>query len=360
MVVTKSIGEQKLEEKLSTGKGGQGQIQDTFVLPQSPTLNGSKCFFLGNALTPSSHRSFLSISNEFSDEDCFNVDNELTDESYHDIEEIYIEDDAPQMITLNESVLEETKRLRSQVQFQEKEVSELTDQVTQLNKESSQLREKFCTTKTQLTEKEKALGDTNRHVSQLREKLESTQANLEKSQKELGHARKNVLQLTNDLRQEKSSQQARIDDLTRGRSQLETQNQGLNDENKKLSGELRRTKAQLVEKEQALKESALQLERNTLTQQTMIHDLTREKNQLEAASAQSRKQSNYASVSFVLAGTFAVSASLIVPYLGICIALTVAALAFLAVGCYCLYKANTVLNDVRTDQITNGADHAVA
>ncbi|MEY2393505.1 hypothetical protein AB6N09_04815 [Wolbachia endosymbiont of Tettigetta isshikii] len=61
----------------------------------------------------------------------------------------------------------------------------------------------------------------------------------------------------------------------------------------------------------------------------------------------------------MLAVAFAVGASLTVPYLAICIALTVAAFAALAVGFYCLYKANTSLNDVKADQVTKDKDEEV-
>ncbi|MFP3021975.1 MAG: hypothetical protein ACEY3K_03210, partial [Wolbachia sp.] len=58
---------------------------------------------------------------------------------------------------------------------------------------------------------------------------------------------------------------------------------------------------------------------------------------------------NYASVSFVLSGAFTVGASLIMLHLAMCISLAVAALTFLAVGCYCSYKANTALDNVKIE-----------
>ncbi|WP_375603853.1 hypothetical protein NOX90_05495 [Wolbachia endosymbiont of Anurida maritima] len=69
------------------------------------------------------------------------------------------------------------------------------------------------------------------------------------------------------------------------------------------------------------------------------------------ASAQSRKQSNYASASFVLSGAFAVGACLTMPDLEICIPLAVTAFAFFTIGCYCSYKANTILSDVKSTQL---------
>ncbi|MFP3025723.1 MAG: hypothetical protein ACEY3L_05550 [Wolbachia sp.] len=71
------------------------------------------------------------------------------------------------------------------------------------------------------------------------------------------------------------------------------------------------------------------------------------------ASINSKRQGSYASISFVLSGTFAVGASLTMFHLAMCLSLAVAALIFLAAGCYCLHKANTTLSNVEIDQTTN-------
>ncbi|MFP3035911.1 MAG: Ulp1 family isopeptidase [Wolbachia sp.] len=68
-------------------------------------------------------------------------------------------------------------------------------------------------------------------------------------------------------------------------------------------------------------------------------------------STKNGKHGKYAAASFVLAVAFAVGASVTVPYLAICITLTLSAFAALAIGCYCSYKANTALGDVKADQI---------
>ncbi|MDG7052306.1 MAG: hypothetical protein LKM45_00210 [Wolbachia endosymbiont of Alcedoecus sp.] len=73
------------------------------------------------------------------------------------------------------------------------------------------------------------------------------------------------------------------------------------------------------------------------------------------ASAQDRKQSNYASVAFMVAGTFVVVASLTMPYLAVCTTLAIAASIFFAVGCYSLYKANTTLSNAEVNQATSSA-----
>ncbi|GKS79307.1 MULTISPECIES: hypothetical protein [Wolbachia] len=89
--------------------------------------------------------------------------------------------------------------------------------------------------------------------------------------------------------------------------------------------------------------------------QLQTQNLNAKNKKLLAVSAQSRKQVTYASVSFVLSGAFAVGASLTIPYLAICITFAVAASIFLAVGCYCSYKANTALSNV---EVKNGIDSA--
>jgi hypothetical protein len=74
------------------------------------------------------------------------------------------------------------------------------------------------------------------------------------------------------------------------------------------------------------------------------------------ASTHSKRQDYYASVFFVLSGASAVGARLTMFHLATCISLTVATLTFLAVGCCCLYKANTALSNVEINQIKNGLD----
>ncbi|XCO72183.1 MAG: AAA family ATPase [Wolbachia endosymbiont of Ephestia elutella] len=68
------------------------------------------------------------------------------------------------------------------------------------------------------------------------------------------------------------------------------------------------------------------------------------------ASNNSKRQGSYASISFVLSGASAVGASLTMFHLAMCLSFAVAALIFLAAGCYCLYKANTTLSNVEIDQ----------
>ncbi|WP_456201418.1 TomO hydrophobic C-terminal domain-containing protein [Wolbachia endosymbiont of Protocalliphora sialia] len=190
-------------------------------------------------------------------------------------------------------------------------------------------------TKAQLTEKEKEL---NRVVS---EKTRDTNK---------------ISQLERDLRQERSAQQTRINTLTNQVTQLEN-----------LRDELERTKIRLREKEQELDrvvsertrdtDKISQLERNfrqeRLELQAQNQDLKNKNRKLSEANIYNRRQSNYSSASFVLSGAFAVGACLTISNLEICISLAVAAFVFLTIGCYCSYKASTVLSDVISTELGN-------
>lgn len=135
-----------------------------------------------------------------------------------------------------------------------------------------------------------------------------------------------------------------------------------------LRNELERTKAQLVEKEQELtnktgKISQLERdlkqvreERDRLSSENRLlrtKSLSNKNEKPSQAISPSRKQSNFASASFVLSGAFAVGACLTIPNLEICIPLAVTAFAFFTIGCYCSYKANTALSDVKSTQLGN-------
>ncbi|WP_353272781.1 hypothetical protein [Wolbachia endosymbiont (group A) of Urophora cardui] len=81
------------------------------------------------------------------------------------------------------------------------------------------------------------------------------------------------------------------------------------------------------------------------------------RSQFSAASTHGRKQIIYASASLILSGVFAVGTSLTMSHLGISISLALTALTFLALGCYCSYKASTTLRNIELDQTFKMADH---
>ncbi|WP_349967819.1 hypothetical protein [Wolbachia endosymbiont of Armadillidium arcangelii] len=81
------------------------------------------------------------------------------------------------------------------------------------------------------------------------------------------------------------------------------------------------------------------------------------KSQFSEASAQSRKQIICASASLILSGAFAIGTSLTMSHLGISIGLALAALTFLTLGCYCSYKASTILSNIKPYQTVKMVDH---
>ncbi|WP_264682646.1 MULTISPECIES: ankyrin repeat domain-containing protein [unclassified Wolbachia] len=132
-----------------------------------------------------------------------------------------------------------------------------------------------------------------------------------------------------------------------------------------LRNELERTKIRLREKEQELNRVVSERDTNKISQlerdfrqerlelQAQNQDLKNKNRKLSEANIYNRRQSNYASASFVLSGAFAVGTCLTISNLEICISLAVAALVFIAIGCYCSYKASTVLSDVTSTEFGN-------
>ncbi|WP_264685384.1 AAA family ATPase [Wolbachia endosymbiont (group B) of Parapoynx stratiotata] len=92
------------------------------------------------------------------------------------------------------------------------------------------------------------------------------------------------------------------------------------------------------------------LKKHESTLENRVKELNSKYEKFLGASTNSKRQGSYASISFVLSGASAVGASLTMFHLAMCLSFAVAALIFLAAGCYCLYKANTTLSNVEIDQ----------
>ncbi|WP_353284840.1 hypothetical protein [Wolbachia endosymbiont (group A) of Lasioglossum fulvicorne] len=272
--------------------------------------------------------------------------------------------------TLTEKLKNKSKELDDANQALDTKTSE----AIKLTQENSQLGEECKNTKVQLKGKNQQLDETTKT-------LENVQAQFKENKRELDVAKKNVLQLEKDLKQAKRDTSILNSQLTEQNRQLGKQlnstQQGLDkktSEVARLTGESKGTKTQLEGRRKELE--ALKSENNDL--KTRLHGSGSKSEGLESrvknlreklesknkelngknkkflgASTHSKRQGNYASVSFVLSGAFAVGASLTIPYLAICITLAVAALTFLAVGFYCSYKANTTLSNV---EVKNGID----
>ncbi|GFQ76495.1 ankyrin repeat domain-containing protein [Trichonephila clavata] len=110
--------------------------------------------------------------------------------------------------------------------------------------------------------------------------------------------------------------------------------------------EFERKEAQLTEKKKELKQKKL-------SQQAGVNDLSSRLTQLSKKIDQSRKQYNYGVASLVLSVALVAGACFTTFNLEICIPLAVTAFAFFTIGCYCLYKAETALSDVRSTQLGN-------
>ncbi|WP_341813786.1 hypothetical protein [Wolbachia endosymbiont (group B) of Germaria angustata] len=205
-------------------------------------------------------------------------------------------------------------------------------------------------------------------LENLKGELKRTKARLTEKEKELNRVvsektrdTNKISQLERDLRQERSAQQTRISTLTNQVTQLTREKSQLEN----LRDELERTKTQLRKKEQELDRVVSERDTNKISQlkrdfsqqrselQTQNQDLNNKNRKLSEASIYNRRQSNYSSASFVLSGAFAVGSCLTVSNLEICISLAVAAFVFLTIGCYCSYKASTVLSDVTSTEFGN-------
>lgn len=178
-----------------------------------------------------------------------------------------------------------------------------------------------------------------------------------------------------NLEQEKLSQQASIDNLTGKVTTLTEENTqlqnglkstqesldkkdsqigNLNSQLKDKGGQFKELNDKLESKSKELNDIQKQLE-NKSELENQVKELSGKNKKFSEASTHGKRQGNYASVSFVLSSAFAVGASLTMFHLAICISLAVASLTFLAVGCYCSYKANTALSNVEIDNCVNPA-----
>ncbi|BET33686.1 ankyrin repeat domain-containing protein [Wolbachia pipientis] len=205
-------------------------------------------------------------------------------------------------------------------------------------------------------------------LENLEGELERTKAQLAEKEQELNRTvdertrdTDKISQLEKELRQVRQGNQERIHTLTDQVARLTREKSQL----KNLRDELERTKTQLRKKEQELDRVVSERDTNKISQlkrdfsqqrselQTQNQDLNNKNRKLSEASIYNRRQSNYASASFVLSGAFAIRACLTISNLEICISLAVAAFVFLTIGCYCSYKASTVLSDVISTEFGN-------
>ncbi|MFV0949525.1 lipase [Wolbachia endosymbiont of Nasonia giraulti] len=254
--------------------------------------------------------------------------------------------------------LEEAKtKLEEKVEFAEKELrdakaqfreserglrevkAQLEQENSNLSSQARELKGKCEQTEVQLVESEQKLAEETSKVMQLSKESNEARAQLEKKKKEIGKLKDQVDQMTIQNNQ----LEGQLDDARQSFADQIMQRENENNDLK--------TKLQEIENKSEVLEKSLQKQFESKNEELSEKFLK--------ARTYSKRQGNYASVSFVLSGAFAVGTSLTMVHLAMCVSLAVAALTFLAVGCYCSYNANTALNNVEVSQIGNDLSHSL-
>ncbi len=257
----------------------------------------------------------------------------------------------------------------------EEKINNLTDQVDNLNREKSSLD-------SQLEEKKKELDNVNEKLAQeqlkasqlgdqvtkLTREVDETKSRLKNDEIELKQAKQDASMLEDKVSQsdrQNSQLQGKLDNTQQSLDEKIGELSRINEENIKLQSELKLKKHENNDLKTKLQESTTKskgqegrVEDLQKQLQSKNEELNGKNKELSSISAQSRKHIAYASVSFVLSGAFAVSASLTMSYLAICISLAVAALVSLVAGCYCSCKASTALSNV--EEIENCISHTAS
>ncbi|WP_265037745.1 host RNA manipulator TomO [Wolbachia endosymbiont (group A) of Hylaeus communis] len=238
-----------------------------------------------------------------------------------------------------DQLTQEKNQLDEQLDSVQKELGIRISEVTQLTAENTQLKDNLKTTTEKNTKLQSnfdaiknTLKTTTEEDTKLQNDLEVTRKIVNEKDSQIGNLNSNIIELNEQLRNKDSHIEGLNDQLKSNDVRVKELN------NKLKSKELNNTHGQLENKSKL---------------ENQIKELSCKNQKLSKASTHSKRQSNYASVSFVLSGVFAVGASLTMFHLVICISLAVAALTFLAVGFYCSYKANTALSNV---EVKNGVD----
>ncbi|WP_264731891.1 ankyrin repeat domain-containing protein [Wolbachia endosymbiont (group A) of Sphaerophoria taeniata] len=274
----------------------------------------------------------------------------------------------------NKKLMQEQQKasqLNDQVDNRTKELKEAKAQLVDLQNNLGDAKQDLARKTNevvQLTEKKKQLKGQLNTVLQKLEKAESKNKELSTQNVALGDQNKELEKLKDESENKSQQLEALESQGKQLKGQIESLKAQLGNRNRELSStnqkvaQLEREqdsiRQDLAAKTRELDEAKVQFEENLneIRQSLKGPSPDNGNKKLSAASAQDRKQITYASISFVLSGAFAVGASLTMFHLAICITLAVAALTFLAVGCYCSHKANTALSNV---EVKNGVDPAV-
>ncbi|MDR0288664.1 MAG: hypothetical protein LBH78_01225 [Rickettsiales bacterium] len=202
---------------------------------------------------------------------------------------------------------------------------------------------------------ESKIKEQDQTIKQLEELLNKKNADLSKIEKEKKEALASALKSVQELKRTKqqlSGSEEVVKQFTQGSNNLETKLTSYEKMKNDLNAQLTTKDQELNDAKQKLKE-VTQLTEENARLQAQNQNLNNKNKKFSEASAQGRQQSNYASVAFMVAGTFAVVASLTMPYLVVCTTLAIAALVSLMIGSCCLHKANTTLNNAEVNQATS-------
>lgn len=204
----------------------------------------------------------------------------------------------------------------------------------------------------------KEIEKKDEKIKELEGLLNKRNADLSKIEKEKKEALASALKSAQELEQTKqqlSASEEVVEQFTQGLNNLETKLKSYERMKNDLNTRLATKNQELNDAKQRLNE-VTQLTEENARLRAQNQDLNNKNKKFSEASAQGRQQNNYASVAFVVAGTFAVVASLTMPYLAVCTTFAIAALIFFAVGYYSLYKINTTLSNAKVNRATSSAD----
>jgi peptidoglycan hydrolase CwlO-like protein len=252
--------------------------------------------------------------------------------------------------------------------------SKIQDLQTQLESKDEELKDENNTLKTKLQESEsknKELESKAQELEELKSANEGKIQQLESRVEELEALKSENEELKGEIQQLEAlkSENEKLKGEIQQLEVLKNANEELNTKLQESENKIQKLEALKSENEsqiQQLESRVKELEVLKSANESQIKDLQEQlesKNkELEddknskppAVNVQGVKSKvNYASASFILSWVCAVGASLATPYLAMCATLAVAASVFLALGCYCLYKANTALSNVEVDQQDN-------
>lgn len=306
---------------------------------------------------------------------------------------------------LNTCLRKERKASSKKLEICKTDINELNSQLEEKRLENIKITKSLADTESNLSKLMKDLKSTEdqlvsekTHATELieslkveKEKTESLELQLSQKNKELEELKCTSLQnlnriqvmeaekrrkewlpvegtiLTQEHKQLKKDLNEKVEEIGTLRAKLSKENvdflllqERYNNVEQKLAKEaekLKNMQVQIVEKDKEISELNNKVDDLTEKRVKLLGrggvNLGNRNRKFSVVNPQARK---YASAFFVLSSACAVGASLTIPCLVLCITLAFAASIAFTLGCYCLYKGNTVLSNVEIDQRSNYND----